>query len=384
MFDKNEKLSRMTLKHAILLITYTIALIWVILHMHEVLHVVSMVIGMLKPFIYGIMMAFIFNLPLKFFMKKLPDSLKKWKKPLAVLCSTVLVFGLLIFITLIVVPVLVESVANLVMMLPGYFEDTMNMIDKLLRSGTIPKEMLDSIGVYVAQIQDTLIKILRNGVPQLISMAGGFASGLANIGMALVIAVYLTISKDKLISQLKRFLYAFTSTKVNTFLLKVGKLTNVTFSNFVAGQLVEAVIIGVLCYIGCLIFRFPYAPILSVVIGCTNVIPYFGPFLGTGFGAFLVALVNPLQAVFFIIFGSVLQQIESNLIYPRVVGTTVGLSGLWVLFAITIGGGLFGIAGMILGLPVFSVIYTLIREIMNKRLKEKQEEERSKKKVCSS
>ena len=244
--------------------------------------------------------------------------------------------------------------------------------------------MLDSIGVYAAQIQDTLIKILRNGVPQLISMAGGFASGLANIGMALVIAVYLTISKDKLISQLKRFLYAFTSTKVNTFLLKVGKLTNVTFSNFVAGQLVEAVIIGVLCYIGCLIFRFPYAPILSVVIGCTNVIPYFGPFLGTGFGAFLVALVNPLQAVFFIIFGSVLQQIESNLIYPRVVGTTVGLSGLWVLFAITIGGGLFGIAGMILGLPVFSVIYTLIREIMNKRLKEKQEEERSKKKVCSS
>ena len=223
MFDKNEKLSRMTLKHAILLITYTIALIWVILHMHEVLHVVSMVIGMLKPFIYGIMMAFIFNLPLKFFMKKLPDSLKKWKKPLAVLCSTVLVFGLLIFITLIVVPVLVESVANLVMMLPGYFEDTMNMIDKLLRSGTIPKEMLDSIGVYAAQIQDTLIKILRNGVPQLISMAGGFASGLANIGMALVIAVYLTISKDKLISQLKRFLYAFTSTKVNTFLLKVGK-----------------------------------------------------------------------------------------------------------------------------------------------------------------
>ena len=116
------------------------------------------------------------------------------------------------------------SVANLVMMLPGYFEDTMNMIDKLLRSGTIPKEMLDSIGVYAAQIQDTLIKILRNGVPQLISMAGGFASGLANIGMALVIAVYLTISKDKLISQLKRFLYAFNEYKGKYVFIKSRKI----------------------------------------------------------------------------------------------------------------------------------------------------------------
>ena len=372
MFDKNQKLNRLTLKHALLLITYTVALIWVILHMHEVVDVINMIIGMMKPFIYGIMMAFIFNIPLKFFLNKFPDSLKQWKKPLAVLCSIVVVFGILIFIILIVVPVLVESIANLVATLPVYFEDTMRAINKMVQNGTIPKEVLDSIGQYAEQIQNSILNALKNIVPQIISMASGFASGLANLGMAFVIAVYLTISKDKLISQLKKFLYAFTSTRVNRFLLKVGKLTNVTFSNFVAGQLVEAVIIGVLCYIGCLIFRFPYAPILSVVIGCTNVIPYFGPFLGTGFGAFLVALVNPLQAVLFIIFGSVLQQIESNLIYPRVVGTTVGLSGLWVLFAITIGGGLFKLPGMILGLPVFSVIYTLIREAMNKRIKEKQ------------
>lgn len=372
MFDKNQKLNRLTLKHALLLITYTVALIWVILHMHEVVDVINMIIGMMKPFIYGIMMAFIFNIPLKFFLNKFPDSLKQWKKPLAVLCSIVVVFGILIFIILIVVPVLVESIANLVATLPVYFEDTMRAINKMVQNGTIPKEVLDSIGQYAEQIQNSILNALKNIVPQIISMASGFASGLANLGIAFVIAVYLTISKDKLISQLKKFLYAFTSTRVNRFLLKVGKLTNVTFSNFVAGQLVEAVIIGVLCYIGCLIFRFPYAPILSVVIGCTNVIPYFGPFLGTGFGAFLVALVNPLQAVFFIIFGSVLQQIESNLIYPRVVGTTVGLSGLWVLFAITIGGGLFKLPGMILGLPVFSVIYTLIREAMNKRIKEKQ------------
>ena len=145
------------------------------------------------------------------------------------------------------------------------------------------------------------------------------------------------------------------------------------FPAFITGQLVEAVIIGVLCYIGCLVLGFPYAPILGVIIGCTNIIPIFGAIFGVVLCALLVAFVNPLQGVFFVIFGICLQQFESNLIYPRVVGTSVGLSGLWVLFAITVGGGLFGFAGMLLGLPTFSVIYSLLREEMNRRVRLKRE-----------
>ena len=211
------------------------------------------------------------------------------------------------------------------------------------------------------------VNIVKNGLPHLIDMASGFASSIANIFMALVIAVYLTISKNRLITQAKEFLYAFTSKRVNEYLLKVAHLTNVTFANFVTGQLVEAIIIGILCYIGCLILQFPYAPILSVIIGCTNIIPIFGAIFGVGLSALLVAFVDPLQGIFFILFGICLQQFESNLIYPRVVGNTVGLSGLWVLFAITVGGGFFGFAGMLLGLPIFSIIYALLREEMHRR-----------------
>ena len=132
-------------------------------------------------------------------------------------------------------------------------------------------------------------------------------------------------------------------------------------------------IIGILCYIGCLILRFPYAPIISVIIGCTNIIPVFGAIMGVVIGALLIALVDPFQGVIFIIFGILLQQLESNLIYPRVVGNTVGLSGLWVLMSISIGGGLFGALGMLLGLPIFSIVYTLLKEEMHRRLKKKGE-----------
>ena len=176
-----------------------------------------------------------------------------------------------------------------------------------------------------------------------------------------------------LLSKHQNYLFqAFLSEKQNKWIVKIAKLTSQTFHNFVTGQLLEAVIIAILCYIGCLILKFPYAQIISVLIGVTNMIPIFGAIMGVMISALLVAMVNPIQALFFIIFGIALQQFESNLIYPRVVGNSVGLSGLWVLFAITIGGGLFGFSGMILGLPIFSIIYSLLKEATYKRIKAKK------------
>lgn len=371
--EKNKKINRLTLKHVLFLITYTIILIWVMLHLNEVFDTITMVIGMLRPFIYGIMMAFVFNIPMKFFLKKLPDSLGRWKKVLAAVCSFLIIFGILAFVIRIVMPQVIDSIASLANSLPGYIEDAQKTITAMIEKQQIPDEVLRQVDTYSAQLQDTLVNLLKNGIPHLLTMASGFASSLANVFMALVIAVYLTVSKDKLLEQSHRFLYAFTSQRVNHNVLRVARLTNTTFSAFITGQLVEAVIIGVLCYIGCLILGFPYAPILGVIIGCTNIIPIFGAIFGVVLCALLVAFVNPLQGVFFVIFGICLQQFESNLIYPRVVGTSVGLSGLWVLFAITVGGGLFGFAGMLLGLPTFSVIYSLLREEMNRRVRMKQE-----------
>lgn len=365
--DKDKKLNHLTMKHILFIITYTVALIWVILHMGQVLDTLKMVLNLLKPFIYGIMMAFVFNLPMKYFMKKLPASLGKGKRAVAAILSLVIIIGVVTFIFWIVVPQVVDSVATLAKALPGYLESLQKTIATAIENKQIPEEVLRQVESYATDIQEMALSIVKNGLPHLLDMASGFANSIANIFMALVIAVYLTISKNKLLTQGEEFLYAFTSKHVHDYILKVGHLTNVTFSNFVTGQMVEAIIIGILCYIGCLILHFPYAPILSVIIGCTNIIPIFGAIFGVGLSALLVAFVDPLQGVFFVLFGICLQQFESNLIYPRVVGNTVGLSGLWVLFAITVGGGLFGFAGMLLGLPIFSVIYALLREEMHRR-----------------
>lgn len=373
--EKNKKINRLTLKHILFIITYTIAMVWIIMNINTVIGYVSSVASLLQPFIFGIALAFIFNLPMKFFMRKLPDSLKRFKKSVALLLSLCIFIFVILFIIQIVVPQLVSSVTSLLDSLPGYIDSLEKMFIKAIDNEFIPEEVAKQLTSYSSQMENMIISVVKNVLPHVISFIVGLVSSLTNIVLTLVVAVYVTVSKEKLVEQVKKFLYAFTPQHVNIYILKVGRITNTTFSAFVTGQLLEAIIIGVLCYVASLIFGFPYAPILGVIIGVTNIIPIFGAIFGTGLCAILVAFVNPIQGLLFLIFGVCLQQFESNLIYPRVVGTSIGLSGLWVLFAITIGGGLFGFFGMLLGLPTFSVFYTLLREEMNRRVKVKQEKD---------
>lgn len=379
---ENQTLNRITLKQVLFIIAYTIGLIWIILHMNQVIQWIGIILDLVKPFIYGIIMAFLFNLPLQYFLKKLPDSVGKWKKIIAVVLSLLLIIGLITFVVSIVVPQVVDSVVTLANAFPGYIDSFQEWMNAIIEHQQVPSNLFEMMEQYAGEIEKTLMTIVKNGLPQIVSMASGFASGVANFFMAIVIAVYLTVSKNRLKRQCKTVLYAFLPKYGYTYILKIGKLANETFSNFVSGQVMEAIIIGVLCFIGCTIFRFPYAPIVSIIIGCTNFIPIFGAIFGVGISALLVAFVNPIQGVFFVIFGTVLQQFESNLIYPKVVGNTVGLSGLWVLFAISVGGGLFGFKGMILGLPIFSILYALIREETYRRVKIKKEIEKKKVKVA--
>jgi predicted PurR-regulated permease PerM len=179
--------------------------------------------------------------------------------------------------------------------------------------------------------------------------------------MGIIISIYICFDRDRLAYQSDRVVYALFNEKHYQYIKDVVKLILQTFRQFFTGQITESVIIGVLCYIGCKILNIPYASIAAVVIGITNIIPYFGPFIGATISASLILLVSPIKALIFVIFATLLQQFESNLIYPHVVGSSIGLSALLVLFAITIGGGLFGIVGMIFGLPVFSVIYELFK-----------------------
>lgn len=372
-FEKDKKIQNLNMRQVLAIITYTIVLIWFMLHLDDVWNVLQQVFSLLSPFIIGLVLAFLFQQPLQFFLKKLPDRLGNMKTVCAVLLSLFTIVGALTFIGWIVIPLLIENATMLAEAFPGYIESAIRLFDDLMSRNIIPSDIVQQIEVYIHELETILVDVLKNGLPKVIDIASSLASSVANVVMGIVIAIYLTISKTKLLQQLDRFVYAFCSQKVYQNLKKVGTLTNKTFSSFVSGQLLESLIIGILCYIGCLILRFPYAPIISVIIGCTNIIPVFGAIMGVVIGALLIALVDPFQGVIFIVFGILLQQLESNLIYPRVVGNTVGLSGLWVLMSISIGGGLFGALGMLLGLPIFSIVYTLLKEEMHRRLKKKGE-----------
>lgn len=372
-FEKDKKIQNLNMRQVLAIITYTIVLIWFMLHLDDVWNVLQQVFSLLSPFIIGLVLAFLFQQPLQFFLKKLPDRIGDMKTVCAVLLSLFTIVGALTFIGWIVIPLLIENATMLAEAFPGYIEGAIRLFDDLMSRNIIPSDIVQQIEVYIHELETILVDVLKNGLPKVIDIASSLASSVANVVMGIVIAIYLTISKTKLLQQLDRFVYAFCSQKVYQNLKKVGTLTNKTFSSFVSGQLLESLIIGILCYIGCLILRFPYAPIISVIIGCTNIIPVFGAIMGVVIGALLIALVDPFQGVIFIIFGILLQQLESNLIYPRVVGNTVGLSGLWVLMSISIGGGLFGALGMLLGLPIFSIVYTLLKEEMHRRLKKKGE-----------
>lgn len=374
---KDKKMQRITIKQTLIMITYTVLLIFAFIHISEIFQMLKRILDLMKPFIYAFGIAYIFHLPTTYIKNKLPDDVKN-KNKLAGLLSIILIVSMLIFLGWIVIPTLIDSIADLANALPKYLVDAQKYLEQLMIRYDISKDMIEQLNQYSNEIQQNVLNVLTTMIPKLIDITKNVTSSVANIFLAIVIAVYLTFSKDKLREQTKMILYAFTNQKVYDYILSVGNLSNKTFANFISGQLLESIIIGVLCYIGCIIFNFPYAPIVSVIIGMTNIIPYFGPFFGTGISAVLILISGqPVQAFIFIIFGIVLQQFESNLIYPRVVGNSVGLSGLWVLFAITVGGGLFGIPGMILGLPTFAVIYVLFKNEVKRRidLKEVKTEE---------
>lgn len=368
----DKQIKKITVKNALLIITYTVLLITAMLNIQKLLHYTGIVFEMIKPFLYGFCIAYVFNLPMKFFIKKLPDTVKH-KRICAGVLSFLLMVVLLVCIFNVIVPTIMDNISLLIESMPLYVDAAESFINENVNKFNLDKQVIDQFIQFASQFEEAIIQFLKGMVPALVDTAKSVVGAVSTLVLAIVFAVYFTVSKDTLLAQFKRVAFAFLPIKVNDYLLHVGAVANTTFSSFISGQLSESVIIGVLCYIGCLILRIPYAPIVSLLVGLTNIIPYFGPIISTMVCGFLILFVNPAKAIVFVIFGICLQQFESNLIYPKVVGTSVGLSGLWVLFAVSIGGGLFGISGLILGLPTFAVLYTLLREETHRRIKKKEE-----------
>lgn len=367
------ELSKKTVKRILLIITFTVLLIWVIYNHKLLFKYIGELYSLISPFVIGLCIAYVVNVIMRpierLWMKLLSKCKGKWvekmKRPICLLLSILLVIGIILAVIFIIMPELSDSVSSLVSMVPSYVSEVESWWEALALR-------LDKYGVELPQFSfdtDKFIQILKDGgtavLNTTLSATTSIVTAVINIVLALAFSIYVLAQKETLKRQSKKVLAKLMKPEKMQKLLDMLDLINRTFTNFITGQLTEAVIIGVLCFIGMSIFRMPYAPAISVLVGFTALIPVFGAFIGTAIGAFLILLVKPIQAVWFVVFIIVLQQFEGNLIYPKVVGKSVGLPGIWVLVAVTIGGNAMGVVGMLISVPLCSVLYVVARNAVN-------------------
>ncbi|HZK34682.1 MAG TPA: AI-2E family transporter, partial [Bacillota bacterium] len=354
----------------------------VLKNISSVLGVLRQGIGILTPIWIGIVLAFLLNLPLKFFEKILfPRSKKpivaKLRRPLSLAISYLVFFAVLALILFMLIPQLIEMVKILSDAIPTFFFNAEQWLGQ--RAEEIPRlgELLKTADRDWHDMGETMVNFLMSGTNTIFSSAINLLISVFNITLdfilGLFLSIYLLLGKNKLKSQLKRVSYAFLNNKRAKRLIEVGSLINATLSSFVSAELLQASILGVLCFIGMLIFRFPFAPMISVLIGITALVPLVGSFVGTGIGAFMIFMISPIRALWFVVFIIILQQLEGNIIYPKIVSDSIGLPALWVLVAVILGGSLMGILGMLISVPLSSVVYVLFKEATASRLKKKKE-----------
>lgn len=371
------ELNKKTLRNLFLVVAGGIVLYWLLHETDRVKAVYSVVKGIFAPFVLGAALAFILNVPMRAFeglLKKVKNE--RWRRVLAVLLTFVAVLLVLTLVCLLLIPQLIKTIQSLIPSLiefagevEAFFYEFLNENPRLME-WVVNNTDLESVD-WASLIQQA-ISVLGTSVSSIISgtfsAIGSVFSALVNFVIAIVFALYSLFQKETLARQGRKLLYAFVPERVSDYVVRILRLSNSTFSNFLSGQCVEVCILGCLFAVSMAIFKMPYIPLISVLIAVTAFIPIVGAFIGCVVGAFLIFVNDPLLAVWFVVMFLVLQQIENNLIYPRVVGTSIGLNGMWVLVAVAVGGELFGVAGMFLMIPFASVLYTLLQEVTNKSL----------------
>lgn len=326
----------------------------------------------LLPFGLGLCFAFILNVPLGFIEERLFAG-KKVRRGWTLALTCLLAAGLLGVLLFLILPQLQKSAALLVERLPGYLAELQRWAEgAAARLGPQAEEFVAKAEEAVREWGEGFAASGPEMVRSTVDAAAGFFQGAVNLLAGLVFSIYLLARKEALCLSSKRVLFAVLPQKAAVRLAEVGRLTARTFRKFVSGQLTEAMLLGAMCFVGMALFRMPYAPLISAIVGVTALIPIFGAIFGGAAGALILLMERPVLALWFLIFLIVLQQFENNFLYPKVVGESIGLPGLWVLLAVTAGGSAFGVAGMLLGIPAASVAYTLFREWVARRLRERR------------
>lgn len=348
-------------KERMILVTYGIVLFIVLLNIHMFGNVLSFLSNILAPFITGMIMAFILNVLVNIFENKVYRKLGKAKRGLSVVSSLVTVIAFIAFILVILIPQIKNAGMIFLDNIPEYQENIYNIGEKI---GLSP-ERIELINLDNIDWKNELTTFISENSDHIIKFSMGFANSLVgvvtNAFIGLIFCIYILLDKDNLKRQFCLLFKKMFSKKFYDKLIEVGRISNQTFGDFVKVQCLEAFILGFLCFIGMVICRLPYAATISVLVGFTALIPIFGAFIGCVIGAFLIFMINPIKSIIFILFFLILQQIEGNFIYPKVVGGKIGLPSIWVLVAVIIGGSVGGILGMLLGVPLVSVIYSLLK-----------------------
>ena len=367
-------------------VTISTFLLAVVLNLEAVGKIFKTISGVLSPLVIGLVLAYLMN-PLMNFLDRrlLPMLLKrnmKEDKAKKLSRTAGLIFAILVSLLFVyefcslLLPQLYESIRGIVDNFSTYYARAESWIMNFLADNP-------TIQTYAASIMEDLYSMMMNFVtngllPNIETIITGLTSSVMSVvGAAfdlligLCAAIYMLASRDLFLAQSKKIVVALCKERTADNILRLGRRIHKVFSGFIIGKILDSLIIGVLCYLGMLILKLPHPALIATVIGVTNVIPFFGPFIGAIPSIFLILLVNPLQAVYFALFVLALQQLDGNVIGPRILGDTIGISGFWVLVSITVAGGLFGFAGMLLGVPVFAVLYMLVTEFVNARLKSK-------------
>jgi len=366
-----------TLRNIFIGVAACIFLYWILHETEQVKAVFGVVSDIFAPFIIGAGLAFIINVPMRSIENRFVSiNNQALRRFLALLITVVVILLVLALVFYLLIPQVATTAKNFAERLPGFFANVQEKITSFLEENPQllqwANENTNLQNMEFGSLIQKVIDMVGNSVTAIISgtftAIGGLAGILVNFVIGIVFAIYCLFNKETLARQGRKLVYAFLPESWCDQIIRVLRLTNSTFSNFLSGQCLEVCILGCLFAVSMAIFRMPYIPLVSVLVAVTAFIPVVGAFVGCIFGAFFILVDNPIQAVGFVVMFLVLQQIENNLIYPRVVGTSIGLPGMWVLLAVAIGGEMMGVAGMFLMIPLASVVYSLLREITNKRL----------------
>ena len=355
--------------------TYSLSGIIVVLsiflfqRMDVVQEALNQLLSVLAPFIWGLVFAFILCRLQMYIEKILPNNMKfKTKRFLSTFISIIVLILIIILVIMLIVPQLISSLGNLYTQILAIANKAPEWLLELEDNFDINHEIFNDFYNYATNLLSTILKALQTQIPNIIKTAMSTLSNVLNFVIGFIVALYVLMDREHLLNIVNRTSKAILPKHFYRTIKKVTILLVDNLYKFFEGKLLDSLIVGIICFFFLVLFRIDYSLLIAVIIGITNIIPFFGPFIGAVPSIIILLIVSPVQALIFAIFILVLQQVDGNIIGPRIIGDSVGLSSIWIMFAIIVGGAYFGFVGMILGVPVFSVVYTLLRDFVNKRL----------------